>query len=109
MTVFHGTDIETAKIIIETGVLKGDAPLFGSGFCTNKGIALSFAAVKVQKYLSKGREYASSQIAIIEFEITDEIFKSAYKESNLGAFTMEENNKPIKEYKSTFKLLKWKV
>jgi len=104
MTVYHGTDLLTARLIIESGSLLGDYPIFGVGFCTQASRARNFACIRVQKFLSKGRAYARKMICVLEFEISEEDFKNASPESVEHAYTMNRNNKPLKELKTTFKI-----
>lgn len=99
MIVYHGNDKKTAKIIKQTGILKGDFPLFGVGVCLSYNTARSFSGRKVQKYLNNGREYARKNIAVIKFEIESCLLIGATKESNHDAFTLNINGKPLKELK----------
>lgn len=89
MVIYHGTDLETAKKILKEKELKGDYPLFGPGVCTTIDRAKNFAAIKCQKYLSKGRDYTRKQIAVLELEIDDKYKEDFYPENVSDAFTIE--------------------
>lgn len=102
MTVYHGTDKETAKVIIKTGVLKGDWPSFRVGVCLDVDCAKNYAAVKIQKYLKHGRAFARKQLAILEFDMPETLLMDVTKESERNAYTLN----GIKELKTKFKL--WK-
>ncbi len=107
MKLYHGTDTKTARLIVKTRTLKGDYPLFGVGVCTCPQRALNYAAIKVQKYLSRGREYARKNIAVIEFEADETILVHACNESSHNAYTLNhENGRSIKELNADFKILK---
>ena len=109
MKFYHGTDIKTAKIIVSTGILKGDYPLFGVGICTSPQRALNFANIRCTGlFIKKGLSQVRRSICLIEFDASTDILIGATSENCKDAFTLNNGNSPVKELRGKYRLLRRK-
>ncbi len=92
MTIYHGTDEESAEKIKQDKFLKGSGS-FGPGICLTIERALNYSAIKCGKHGEKAR--GIGRIVVIE-DITSKILNSASKDAP-EAFTLnDEFGKPSK-------------
>lgn len=83
MTIYHGTDQESAEKIKAESLLKGNKS-FGPGICLTLERALNYSAIKCGKYGVKARDMG--RIVVIE-NIPSQILNTASKDAP-EAFTL---------------------
>jgi hypothetical protein len=90
MTIYHGTDKESAEKIVAERILKGDRNIFGPGICLTIGRALNYSAIKCFKH---GRNARSLGRIIMIEGLPSHILNNASKDGSNGfskneAFTL---------------------
>lgn len=98
VTVYHGTNAQSANLIKCLRVLKSDGPhsAFGAGVCRNIQQALNFSAIKTIRFGKLARNVGR----IVKFQVPYELLKAASRENVPEAFTLNHpSGKPIREYK----------
>ena len=95
LTVYHGTEYNSAKKIQKEKILKGDAPMFGPGVCTTIEQALNYSVIKSTAV--HGAKYARKmgRIAVIEC-LPYNILNTATKDSPNGYTLNNELGHPMK-------------
>jgi hypothetical protein len=93
MTIYHGTDEESAAKIEAEKILKGDGRQFGPGICLTLERALNYSAIKCAKYGIHAR--TKGRIVVIE-NIPSQILNSASKDAPEGFTLNDEFGKPSK-------------
>ena len=94
MTVYHGTDKESAEKIQESKILKGSGS-FGPGICLTLERALNYSAIKCAKYGE--RASAIGRIVVIE-NVPSQILNTASKDAPEGFTLNDEFGKPSKGF-----------
>jgi hypothetical protein len=93
MTIYHGTDDESAAKIEAEKILKGDGRQFGPGICLTIERALNYSAIKCGKYGVHAR--SKGRIIVIE-NIPSQILNTASKDAPEGFTLNDEFGKPSK-------------
>jgi len=82
LTIYHGTDIKGANLILRTGQLRGDPPLFGPAVCTRLTRAMSFAVHKCGRRVRRvGR--------VIELTVEHSLIKAAAPDTTPDTYTLD--------------------
>ena len=94
MTIYHGTDLESAEKIQESNMLKGSGS-FGPGICLTIERALNYSAIKCAKYGNKA--HLMGRIVVIE-GVSSHILNTASKDAPEGFTLNDELGKPSKGF-----------